>query len=310
MKRHLQSCVARLVVMGVLGTLAGACAPAVSESDHAPSPAGDEPRFVAGSHWIESLVARQEAWEELPGSLAARAVFLDLNRNGVLDPYGEPSTPCTRDGEQWDCSLDPRQILIQRVSSARSNDVFVIPRWDARAVTASDYDDAESGVEFCLGDGAGCSRAWSPEPTSEKEWTAFSACSDADLVLWTRDGTGQRSVRIPRRPSMRVAVDRQTLSDGGARVWIRGADAPRVDRKLVWLGDETDPHWSTERVEATWAWWEDAISVDVPADALSACHGCDLGVALADHERWQDPETSATVLDVRQVQTIFASEGL
>jgi hypothetical protein len=238
------------------------------------------------------------SWSRLlPFDAEVVTAFEDLDEDGRLDVYAEPSTPCRHDDGPWSCRVHDKQITVLRLERDDRKDTFVLPRQPSPAM-------------FCVGDPEGCRGDRVEQPTSDEMAQALSACTDDNLTLWIDDAAARHSVLVGARPALELDVHLREMPDGASVVEISGPDVSDADRMLVWIGPEAAPLWSSEDGAAAWQDFDGKSTVVVPSAIRAACSDCPVDVAIATHDRRRHEATSTEILDVREKRAVLTREPL
>jgi hypothetical protein len=241
-----------------------------------------------GSHWTLKvpLVANAQNQFLVPASDQWVTAFLDLNQNGTIDRFSEPSQPCRLDNQRWRCDIRSAVVTTHRVVSGQGESSK-----DTTMVFWEDYaDDWQPKVQSRLCFASEDCTQLLPSPFGVHQSTAVAQVNMLSLCgkegFEPKQGTGSANAYTVRQPVQLVANIASNTSSNGLEVKI---SPPTGNRYLVWLGEST-----IEGQVATVVWHsEQKVSEDkdgfvsVPKAAMDQCNQtprCRVNVQVVNEE--------------------------
>lgn len=253
----------------------------------------DESVLVQTGHGWPS--ASQELAAARPGGVAIRAdrpavAFIDVDGNGRLDPFRDPSGRCETRGERRVCSIDRERLSVHRVVNGRlslagepyqvvgDQALVVFEAFDAHGNLSTDATACLEGApDVCARFGG------HPFVSSKISARAIPLC-DLDLVT----SASPVAVRIHGATSDRVALVvapsrlgvNVTWKRHGSILELTARSEATLGQALAWIGGAEESLWSTEAATNALRWSAHEATIAIPLDVMESCSTCTVMVQL------------------------------
>jgi hypothetical protein len=240
----------------------------------------------------ETQIVRADGVFSVPSRFGSAIAYLDVDGDGALDLYREPSTHCRRDERTgWECRLRRTRVIAHRVLAAIAMDGSPDPS-DHLELIAERYlvdGTVDRAAQACVhGQPDLCAHVGAAAlGPADSLASAVSPCQLDDRVprsvpisidLGTSDGAVTLDVPYPPSLSARVEVVRRDDS------FVIEADADlTVTNAVLWYGesDASAVYWSTEQDPDALTVAGRRLTAVVPDSVLDHCTSCKLMLQMA-----------------------------
>jgi hypothetical protein len=287
---------------GVSGSVSVACAPAGEA----------KLRIEFGKHWALDRTAEvsNTGTFAVPADYNAVTAFVDVNGNDRFDRFAEPSAVCARTADAWKCDIARLRTTIHRTIASTFD-----AQTDSTFVFLEDYDERcqlQPGASLCAEDR--CTELQSSPffAPSAQLVNLFSLCGAggfAPQIGTITSSQGAGTVRLTQPPDLDAVV----TADVVAGALVARIDASRVDRLLIWAGQQDDRGmiasvlWTSEDSPVVIARRPDGFEARIPEELARACAAeadCMIGVQMLSYDPSTPPDEHASAVRVTERRAV------